>query len=414
MRRVVITGMGILSPIGNNLEENKNALKEGKCGIDAITYFNTENSKVKVAGELKGCDLTEFLTAKEVKRMDRFVSLAMIAAKEAMEDSGFAKCDNFEGDRAGTLIATGIGGLVSIEQQHERLLEKGMRGITPFFVPGAISNIAAAKIAIEYGLKGSSSCIVTACAGGTNAVGESFRMIRDGYQDVMVCGGAESCISELGIGGFSALNALSVESNPSRASIPFDKERGGFVMGEGAGVLVLEELEHAYKRNAKIYGEIVGYGTNSDAYHVTAPSADGLGAAKCMQLAMEDAKIDAEDIVYINAHGTSTKMNDSCETKAIKTAFKDHAAKLYVSSTKSMTGHLLGASGAVEAIYTVLAVNENYIPPTVNYRVPDEECDLNVVPNNGIEREVNYAMSNSLGFGGHNASIIVKKWVTEK
>lgn len=410
MRRVVITGMGILSPIGNNLEENFKSLQEGKCGIAPITYFNTDNSKVKVAGELKNCELTDYLPMKEVKRMDRFVSLAMIAAKEAIESSGLCEYADWNKKRTGTLVATGIGGLGSIEEQHEKQLEKGMRFISPFFVPGAISNIAAAKIAIEYQLKGSSCCIVTACASGTNAIGESFRMIRDGYQEVMICGGAESCISELGIGGFSALNALTTNSDPMRASIPFDQERNGFVMGEGAGILVLEELEHALKRKANILAEVVGYATNCDAYHVTAPSPDGDGAADCMIQALEDAKLEASKISYINAHGTSTKMNDSCETKAVKKAFGEHAKNLLMSSTKSMTGHLLGASGAVEAIYTVFAVSQDFAPPTVNFRVADEVCDLDIVANVGRKQEILYAMTNSLGFGGHNASIIIKKY----
>ncbi|MDO5155236.1 MAG: beta-ketoacyl-ACP synthase II [Eubacteriales bacterium] len=410
MRRVVISGMGILSPIGNSLKENWESIKNGVCGIAPITCFDTQNSKVKVAGELKNCELTDYLPAKEVKRQDRFVCLAMIAAKEAMQDSNLEACEDWDKNRTGTMIATGIGGLVSIEEQHARLMEKGMKGITPFFVPGAISNIAAAKISIEYGLLGPSSCIVTACASGTNAVGESFRMIRDGYQDVMVCGGSESCISELGIGGFSALNALSTHENPARASIPFDKERNGFVMGEGAAVLVLEELEHARKRGAKIYAEVVGYATNSDAYHVTAPSPDGKGAATCMKLAMQDAGIEPADIAYINAHGTSTKMNDSCETLAVKAAFGESAHQLSMSSTKSMTGHLLGASGAVEAVYTALAVYHDFLPPTVNYEIKDENCDLDIVPNMGRKQEITYAMTNSLGFGGHNASLIIKKW----
>lgn len=410
MRRVVITGMGIVSPIGNNYEENKQALFEGKCGIAPITSFDTENSKVKVAGELKNFNLSDYISPKDAKRQDKFISYALIAAKEAVEMSGLSDYEEWNKSRTGTMIATGIGGLVIIEEQHNRFIEKGMRGISPFFVPGGISNIAAARVAIEYGLKGSSSCVITACAGGTNAVGDSFRLIRDGYQDVMVCGGSESCISEFGIGGFAAINALSTETDPNRASIPFDAERGGFVMGEGSGVLILEELEHALNRNANIYAEVVGYAANCDAYHVTAPSADGSGAADCMLQAIEDAGISPDQIAYINAHGTSTKLNDSCETKAVKLAFKEHANDILMSSTKSMTGHLLGGSGAVEAIYTAIAVKENYAPPTINYKVVDEECDLNYVANKGVYTEIQYAMSNSLGFGGHNASLILKKW----
>lgn len=410
MRRVVITGMGILSPIGNNLQENREALFQGKNGIDRITRFDIENCKIKVAGELKNIKLEDHLPPKEVKRMDRFVSLALIAAKEAITNSGLKDYSDWDRERTGTMVATGVGGLGTIEEQHTRYETKGMRRISPFFVPGAISNIAAAKIAIEYQLKGSSSCIITACAGGTNAVGESFRMIRDGYQDVMVCGGSEGCISEFGVGGFAALTALSEAEDPNRASIPFDKERDGFVMGEGAGILILEELEQAKKRGANIIAEVVGYGSNCDAYHLTAPSEDGAGAATCMSQALKDAKVVPENIDYINAHGTSTKMNDSCETKAVKLAFGNQAKNLSMSSTKSMTGHLLGASGAIEAIFTALAVKEDTVPPTINYQEVDPDCDLDIVPNQAKKKVVNYAMSNSLGFGGHNASIILKKW----
>lgn len=410
MRRVVVTGMGIVSPIGNNLVDNCKALREGACGIAPITYFDTARNKVRVAGELKNFNMEDYYSAKEIKRADRFVLLALIAAKEAIKDSGLSEYDDWNKKRTGTMVATGVGGLGTIEAQHSQCTENGPRKIAPYFVPAAISNIAASKIAIEYGLRGSSSCVITACAGGTNAVGESFRMIRDGYQDVMVCGGSESCISEFGIGGFAALNALSTKEDPSRASVPFDKERDGFVMGEGAGILVLEELEHALKRNASIYAEVVGYATNCDAYHVTAPMPDGISAGDCMIDAMADAGIKPEEIAYINAHGTSTKLNDSCETKAVKYAFKDHANSLMMSSTKSMTGHLLGASGAVEAIYTVLAVNKQFAPATINYKVPDEECDLDIVANESREANIDYAMSNSLGFGGHNASLIIGKY----
>lgn len=411
MRRVVITGMGIVSPIGNNLQENRESLFEGKSGIAPITHFDTTECKIKVAGELKNFKFEDYISPKDVKRLDRFVSLALVASKEAVSMSGLLDYDEWDRSRTGTIVATGIGGLGSIEQQYEKMQQKGMKGISPFFTPGAISNMAAAKVAIEYGLKGSSSCLMTACAGGTNAVGESMRMIRDGYQDVMVCGGSESCISMFGVGSFAALNALSTTEDPERASIPFDAERNGFVIGEGAGILVLEELEHAKKRNANIIAEVAGYATNCDAYHVTAPSPDGAGAGECMKMAMADAGIEPGQIDYINAHGTSTKLNDSGETKAVKIALGDAAKKVLISSTKSMTGHLLGASGAIEAIYTAIAVTENYAPPTINYRISDEECDLNYVPNKGINTEINYAMTNSLGFGGHNASVIIKKFV---
>lgn len=409
MRKVVITGMGIVSPIGNCLQENLQSLLDGRGGIAPISAFDTSECKIKVAGELKNFRLEDYISPKDVKRLDRFVSLALVASKEAVDMSGLAEYGEWNKKRTGTIIATGIGGLGSIEQQYDKLLLKGMKGISPFFVPGAISNMAAARISIEYGLKGSSCCLNTACAGGTNAIGESMRMIRDGYQDVMICGGSESCISLFGTGSFAALNALSAAEDPNRASIPFDAERNGFVMGEGAGILVLEELEHAKRRNAVILAEVSGYGVNCDAYHVTAPLPDGTGAAECMKMALDDAGIGPECIDYINAHGTSTKLNDSGETKAVKIALGDRAKDVLMSSTKSMTGHLLGASGAVEAIFTTLAVKENYAPPTINYRVKDEECDLNYVPNEGVHTEIKYAMSNSLGFGGHNASIIIKK-----
>lgn len=410
MRRIAITGMGAVTPIGNTVKEAFTAMKQGVCGIAPITHFDTDQRKVKVAGEAKNLDLENYFPKKELKRMDRFVALALIAAGEAMKDAGLADCESFHKERCGTIVSTGVGGLGSIETEHTKGGLKGYDRVSPYFVPGGISNIAAARIAIEYGLTGMCSCVVTACAGGTNAVGDSFRMIRDGYADVMVCGGAESCITEFGIGGFTALKALSESTDPMRASIPFDKERNGFVMGEGAGILVLEELEHARARGARIYGEIAGYGTNCDAYHVTAPSPDGSGAAECMRLAMADAGITPEQITYINAHGTSTPLNDSSETMAVKKAFGKHAHRLMMSSTKSMTGHLLGASGAIEAIFTTLAVKEGYVPPTINYQMPDENCDLDIVANKGRHADIAYAMSNSLGFGGHNASLIIKRY----
>lgn len=410
MRRIVITGMGAVTPIGNSVNQTFSAMKQGGCGIAPITHFDTTDRKVKVAGETKNLDLEDYFPKKEIRRMDRFVAFALIAASEAMRDAGLDDNNNWNKERCGTIVSTGVGGLGTIEAEHTKGGLKGYDRVSPYFVPGGISNIAAARIAIEYGLTGMCSCVVTACAGGTNAVGDSFRMIRDGYADVMVCGGAESCITEFGIGGFTALKALSETADPMRASIPFDKERNGFVMGEGAGILVLEELEHAKSRGASIYGEIAGYGANCDAYHVTAPSPDGSGAARCMELAMADAGITPEKIAYINAHGTSTPLNDSSETMAVKKAFGEHAHKLMMSSTKSMTGHLLGASGAIEAIITTLAVKEGFVPPTINYQVPDENCDLNIVANEGRNADIAYAMSNSLGFGGHNASLIIKRY----
>lgn len=410
MRRIVITGMGAVTPIGNTVNETFAALRQGVCGIAPITHFDTDDRKVKVAGEAKNLNLEDYFPKKEIRRMDRFVAFALIAAREAMKDAGLDNNNDWNKERCGTIVSTGVGGLGSIETEHTKGEIKGFDRVSPYFVPGGISNIAAARIAIEYGLTGMCSCVVTACAGGTNAVGDSFRMIRDGYADVMVCGGSESCITEFGIGGFTALKALSETEDPMRASIPFDKERNGFVMGEGAGILILEELEHAKARGASIYGEIAGYGANCDAYHVTAPSPDGSGAARCMELAMADAGITPEKIAYINAHGTSTPLNDSAETMAVKRAFGEHARRLMMSSTKSMTGHLLGASGAIEAIITTLAVKEGYIPPTINYQVPDENCDLDIVANEGRSADITYAMSNSLGFGGHNASLVIQRY----
>lgn len=408
MRRVVITGMGAVTPIGNNVAETWSGIKEGKCGIAPITHYDTSDRKVKVAGEVKNLNLEEYVDKKELRKMDTFCAFALIAADEAVKDSGIS----FEqdSDRCGVLVSSGIGGLGTIETEHSKGVEKGFDRVSPYFIPAAISNMAAGRIAIKYGIHGMCSCVVTACAGGTNAIGDSFRHIRDGYAEAMVCGGTESCITEFGIGGFTSLKALSQSEDPMRASIPFDKERSGFVMGEGAGILVLEELSHALNRNARIYGEIVGYGANCDAYHITAPSADGSGAAKCMEQAMKDAGITPDKIDYINAHGTSTPMNDKCETMAVKKAFEEHAGKVMISSTKSMTGHLLGASGAIEAVITTMALKDGFVPATINYSVPDEECDLDIVANEGRNREMEYAMSNSLGFGGHNASLVFKKY----
>lgn len=410
MRRVVITGLGAITPIGNNVDEMWNGVKAGKCGIAPITHYDTEGRKVKVAGEVKNLNLEDFVDKKELRKMDRFCAFAVIAADEAIKDAGIDFSDEETSKRSGVLVSSGIGGLGTIGTEHKKGLEKGFDRISPYFVPAAISNMAAGRIAINHGIHGMCSCVVTACAGGSNAVGDAFRHVRDGYAEVMVCGGSESCITDFGIGGFTALKALSQSEDPMRASIPFDKERNGFVMGEGAGILVLEELNHALERGAKIYGEIVGYGTNCDAYHITAPSSDGSGAAECMKQAMADAGIEPKDVTYINAHGTSTSMNDKCETMAVKKAFGEYAEKIMMSSTKSMTGHLLGASGAIEAIISVMATKDDYVPATINYREPDEECDLDIVANEGRNTKVEYAMSNSLGFGGHNASLIFKKY----
>lgn len=409
MRRVVITGMGVVSPIGNNLIEMWNSVKAGKCGIGSITHYDTTNRKVTLAGEIKNFDFETVIDKRELRKMDRFTRLAVVAAEEAMSDSGLS-IETEDRDRIGVMVSSGIGGLGTIEAEHSKGLEKGFDKISPYFIPMTITNMAAGTIAIRYGLQGMCNCVVTACAGGTNAIGDAFRSIRDGYADVMVCGGTEASITPLGIGGFTSLMALSRSTDPMRASIPFDKERSGFVMGEGAGILVLEEYEHAQARGAKIYCEAVGYAANCDASHITAPLEDGSGAAKCMKLAMKDAGIAADLIGYINAHGTSTPMNDKCETAAIKKALGESSKKVMVSSTKSMTGHLLGASGAVEAIITAMSVKEAFVPATINYQVPDEECDLDIVPNIGRNVLLQYAMSNSLGFGGHNATIIFKKY----
>lgn len=407
-RRVVITGMGTVNPLGNSVEESWSRVKEGACGIDRITQFDTTDFSVKLAGEVKDLDVEEILGKKEARRMDRFTQLAMVAAKEAVENSGldFEKEDT---SRCGVIVSSGIGGLTTTEQEHAKGMEKGYGRISPFFIPMVISNMAAGQIAIAYGLHGMCTCVVTACASSNNAIGDAFHHIRDGYSDIMLCGGSESCINELGIAGFTALKALNTTEDASRASIPFDKERNGFVMGEGAGVLVLEEYEHAVKRGAKIYCEVAGYGATCDANHVTAPLADGSMAAACMTNAMKDAGINPEQIDYINAHGTSTSLNDKGETNAIKLAFGEHAYKLMVSSTKSMTGHMLGASGAVEAIITTLSVHNDIVPATINYREKDENCDLDIVPNEARHTQVKYAMSNSLGFGGHNATIVLRK-----
>ena len=407
-RRVVITGMGTVNPIGNNVEETWNNAVKGVCGIAPITQFDTTDFKVKLAGEVKKLDVDAILGKKESKRMDRYTQLAMIAAKEAVEMSGL-DFDKEDTSRCGVLVSSGIGGLTTIQDEHQKAVDKGYAKMSPFFIPMAISNMAAGQIAIAYGLHGMCTCVVTACASSNNAIGDAFRHIRDGYAEVMVCGGSESCVNELGIGGFSSLKALNTTEDPNRASIPFDKERNGFVLGEGAGILILEEYEHAVARGAVIYGEVAGYGATCDAHHITAPDPEGTQGAACLKLAVKDAGMELEDIDYINAHGTSTHLNDSGETKAIKMAFGDHAKNLKVSSTKSMTGHLLGGAGAVEAIFTTLAVQNDFVPPTINYKVFDEECDLDIVPNEGRKTEVRAAISNALGFGGHNASILIKK-----
>lgn len=409
MERVVITGMGAVTPIGNDVEALFTSIKEGNCGIAPITHFDTTDYKVKLAAEVKDLDMEQYFNKRDLKFNDRFTQFARIAAKQAMEMAGLTK-DEADSERYGCLVASGIGGISTIETSEKTMEERGPSRVSPYFIPMALSNLAAGQIAIDWGLRGTCECVVTACAAGANAIGEAFRKIRDGYEDVMVTGGAEASITPLSIAGFQSMRALHTGTDPERASIPFDAERSGFVMGEGAGILVLESLTHAKARNATIYGEIVGYGASCDAHHITAPLNDGSGGAKAMVNAITDAGIQKEDIAYINAHGTSTSLNDKAETLAVKAAFGEHAKHLAISSTKSNTGHLLGASGAVEAIICVKALKEGIIPATIHYEKTDPDCDLDIVPNKCRKQNYTYAMSNSLGFGGHNASLIFKKW----
>lgn len=408
-RRVVITGLGTVNPLGNNVETTWENVKKGVCGIDEITRIDTTNHAVKLAGEVKDLDVTAVIDKKDARRMDRYAQYAVVAADEAFKQSGL-DMEKEDAERCGVIFSSGIGGMEVTEKNYQTGERRGFDKISPFYIPMTIANMGAGNIAIRFGFKGICTCVVTACASGNNAVGDSFHYIRDGYADVMICGGAEAAITDMAIGGFTAMQALNTTTDKNRASIPFDKERAGFVMGEGAGALVLEEYEHAKARGAQIYGEVVGYGATCDAYHITAPCPDGAGGAACMAMAVKDAGIKPEQVGYINAHGTSTHLNDAGETMAIKKTFGEHAYKLMVSSTKSMTGHLLGGSGAVEAVITTLALHDGFIPATINYQVPDEECDLDIVPNEGRNVQVEYALSNSLGFGGHNASILLKKF----
>ena len=409
-RRVVVTGIGAITPIGNNVEEFWKAIQEEKCGIDNISLFDTTDFKVKLAAEIKNYNPEEFLDKKAAKRLDRYSQLALIAAKEAMKDSKI-DMEKEDATRIGVSISSGIGGLTTIEEQEKVLINKGPDRVTPLFIPLSINNMATGNVSIELGTKGESFALSTACASSTHAIGECYRIIKHGYQDIMVAGGSEASITKLGVAGFMNIKALSTSQDKTRASIPFDKERNGFVMGEGAGVIILEELEHAKKRGAKIYAEICGYGATSDAHHITAPAPGGEGGARAMINALKDANIKPEQIDYINAHGTSTPMNDKFETAAVKTAFKDHAYKLTMSSIKGATGHLLGAAGVVESIVCIKAIENSFVPPTIGYKEKDEECDLDIVPNKGRNQEVNYAMNNSLGFGGHNSSLIFKKYM---
>lgn len=408
-RRVVVTGLGAITPIGNNVEEFWNGIKEGKCGIDEITLFNTEKFKVKLAAEVKGFNPDEILDKKAAKRLDRFTQFAMVAAREIMKDSNL-NIEEIDANRFGVAISSGIGGLDTIEDGKNTEITKGPDRVSPMFIPMAIGNMAAGNVSIDVGAKGESYGLVTACASATHTIGECFRTIRHGYQEVMIAGGTEASITPTGVAGFTNIKALCQSTDKTRASMPFDKERSGFVMGEGAGLIMLEELEHAKKRGAKIYAEIVGFGSTSDAYHITSPAPGGEGGARAMVLAMKDANLKENDIDYINAHGTSTHLNDAGETSAIKTALGDASKKVMVSSTKGHTGHLLGAAGGVEAIACIKAIEEGIVPPTINYKEPDPECDLDIVPNKARNVNIKVAMSNSLGFGGHNSCIIFKKY----
>lgn len=409
MKRVVVTGMGAITPIGLSVEEFWENVKAQKVGIDTITKFDTSDYKVKLAAEVKGFDPMQYMDFKQAKRMEAFSQYAVAAAKQAIEDSGL-DIEKEDPYMVGTAIGSGIGSLDAMEREHKKLMEKGPSRINPLLVPLMITNMAAGNVAIAFGLKGKSINVVTACATGTNSIGEAYRSIQTGEADVMLAGGTESSITPIGIGGFTALTALSTSTDPLRASLPFDKDRNGFVMGEGAGVVVLEELEHAKKRGAKIYAEVVGYGCSSDAYHITSPAEDGSGAARAMENAMKEAGVTPAEVDYINAHGTGTHHNDLFETRAVKLAFGGEAKNVKISSTKSMVGHLLGAAGAVEFIACVKSITDGYIHPNVGLKETEEEMDLDYVTGNGVTQEVNVVLSNSLGFGGHNATLAVKKY----
>lgn len=407
-RRVVITGMGTVTPIGNDVSSFWNNAKEGKLGIDYITLLDKDLLEVKIAGEVKNFNPEEILGRKECKRIDRFAQFALVSADEAIKDSKL-DLENVNKDRFGVMFGSGIGGFTTVENDCTKLVTKSKR-MSPFFIPMALINLGAGNIAIRYNLQGPCSSAVTACATGTNNIGDAFRLIKDGYCDIMLAGGAEAPLTKMAVGGFYSMKALCGSNDPANASKPFDKNRSGFVMAEGAGSVVLEELSHAQERGANIIAEVVGYGSTCDAYHITSPAPDGSGAAKAMKMAIDEAGISENEISYINAHGTSTHLNDLCETLAIKKVFGDYAYNIPISSTKSMTGHLLGATGAVEAIICAKALQEGFIPPTIGYETKDEELDLDYVPNVGRSKELKYALSNTLGFGGHNATILLKKW----
>lgn len=407
-RRVVVTGIGAVSPVGNSAEASWEAVLNGKSGIGPLTRLDSEQFPVKVAAEVKDFDIEEYLTRKDARKMDRFTHYAMAASIMAMKDANL-ELDEETGLRTGVWIGSGIGGMETHEQQFKIFMEKGYRRVSPFFVPMMIPDMASGQVSIHFGAKGINSCTVTACASGTNSIGDAFEVIKRGDADIMITGGAEAPITTMSVAGFCSNTALSLNPDPATASRPFDKERDGFVIGEGAGILILEEYEHALKRGAKIYAELVGYGSTGDAHHITAPAPEGEGGARAMRQALAEAEITPDKIDYINAHGTSTPYNDLFETMAAKTVFGEHAYKLAMSSTKSMTGHLLGAAGGLEAIFTVKALEEGILPPTMNYENADPECDLDYVPNEARKADIHYAMSNSLGFGGHNASLVFKK-----
>ena len=407
-RRVVVTGIGIISPLGIGIEENWSAIINGRSGIGPITRFDVESFPVKFAGEVKGFDAEQYMEHKEVKKMDRFIHFAVAASEQALKDSGY-KITEKNADRIGVQVGVGLGGLPAIEKYHNIYKEKGVRKITPFFIPMVIANLASGQVSIHAGAKGPNTCVVTACATGTHSIGDAARLIKYGDADAMIAGGTESVITPLCVGGFHAAKALSTRNDdPTGASRPFEKDRDGFVIGEGCGVVILEEYEAAKRRGARIYGEIAGYALNGDAYHITSTSPNGEGAARCMNLALKNARINYDAVQYINAHGTSTGA-DFTETQSIKSTFAEHAYKLAVSSTKSMTGHLLGAAGGIEAIYTLLAINRGTLPPTINYNHPDPDCDLDYIPNEARELNITTAISNSFGFGGTNAVLVLKK-----
>ncbi len=409
-RRVAVTGLGMLTPVGIGTRESWEALLSGRSGIKMITQFDASTFPTKIAGEIEGFDAEQWIEPKEIKKMDRFIHLGIAAAQMALDDSGYT-IDESNAERTGVIVGAGMGGLPAIEKYHKIFLERGVRRITPFFIPMLIINLASGQISIKFGAKGPNSSPVTACATGSHSIGDAFKIIQRGDADAMIAGGTESVITTLGVGGFNAMKALSTRNDePERASRPFDQDRDGFVMGEGAGVMILEELETAKARGAKIYAELVGYGMTADAYHMTTPAPEGEGAARCMTNALKDAGIAPEKVGYINAHGTSTKYGDELETQAIKTVFGEHAYKLAVSSTKSMTGHLLGAAGGVEGVVSVLAIHEGKLPPTINLDTPDPECDLDYVPNTSREAELECALSNSFGFGGTNACLLFKRY----